>query len=153
MIIETDHLLSNHSESKVLRRLTLYKEQETPPDVGTFTQDEEVFPPVTETPVQVHYITVSSDHSKSESRMKTYVSAATTSALNQDVGSSGLNSSSNVVEDEFADGNTVCWATAGSVVGLVDDNTVVGDAGEGDFLVGNAGDGSGVAGDGLDADT
>ena len=56
---------------------------------------------------------------------------------------------------EVGDGDTGGrLAGRGAVlVVLLDDDTVLGDVGEGDVLVGNVGDGASGAGDGLDADT
>lgn len=62
----------------------------------------------------------------------TYVSARTTSTFNINVGSTRLNGSSDIIKDEFTNGNTVGWATSISIISLVDDDTVVGNAGKGD---------------------
>lgn len=76
-------------------------------------------------------------------------------AENVDVGTRGGHSTLNVGESDISDGNTSSWLTSWAAVEviLLDDNTVLGNVGEGDVLVGNAGDGSSSTGDGLDADT
>lgn len=76
-------------------------------------------------------------------------------AENVNVGSGGRDGTVNVGESDTSDGNTGGWLSSwGTVlVILLDDNTVLGNTGEGDVLVGNAGDGSSGTGNSLDADT
>ena len=60
-----------------------------------------------------------------------------------------------VVDSQIGDGDTVGGLSgrAAVLVILLDDETVLGDSGEGDVLVGDALDGAGGAGDSLDANT
>ena len=60
-----------------------------------------------------------------------------------------------VVDSQIGDGDTAGGGSgrAAVLVILLDDDTVLGDSGEGDVLVGDALDGAGSAVDGLDANT
>ena len=60
-----------------------------------------------------------------------------------------------VVDSQTGNGDTVGGGSgrASVLVILLDDDTVLGDSGEGDVLVGDALDGALGAGDGLDANT
>jgi hypothetical protein len=80
------------------------------------------------------------------------ISTAAASTLNIDIRRRALNRSLNIIQDKLANSNTVGWVACSSVISLVDENSVVGDARECDLLVGHAGHGPGVAGDGLDSD-
>jgi hypothetical protein len=81
------------------------------------------------------------------------VSATTASALNIDVRSSRLDGTTNTIKHKFGDSHAVRRLTSGSIVSLVDDNSVLGDIGQSDPRICDAGDGPGVARDGLNANT
>lgn len=81
--------------------------------------------------------------------------ARSASAKNVDVGSGRGDGTLDILDSETGDGDTGSGSASwGSVlVILLDDDTVLGNAGEGDVLVGYALDGSSGAVDGLDTDT
>ena len=83
------------------------------------------------------------------------VGASTLGTQNVDVGSTAVDSSVDVVDGQTSDGDTAGGGSgrAAVLVVLLNDNTVVGDSGEGDILVGDAPDGTGGTVDTLDADT
>jgi hypothetical protein len=83
------------------------------------------------------------------------VRAGALTAENVDVGSRALDGTLDVLDGEVGNWDTSGWGTSwGAVlVVLLDDDTVLSDAGEGDARVGDARDGTSSTVDGLDADT
>jgi hypothetical protein len=83
------------------------------------------------------------------------VGASTGSTKDVDISSAAGDSSLNVAHGQASNGDTIGGGSgrAAVLIVLLDDDTVLGDSGEGDVLVGDALDGAGGTIDGLDADT
>jgi hypothetical protein len=83
------------------------------------------------------------------------VRASTGSTQDVDISSAAGDSSLNVAHGQASNRDAVSGGSgrAAVLIVLLDDDTVLGDSGEGDVLVGDALDGAGGTVDGLDADT